>query len=117
MIELTVFLLAYVYFFYPRLTAPLVLISGLLWDLFWVLPLGCSTIIFGMVLLFLELYKKKYSSTNPLFLLVFFGGVLTTWIYFFIGSFRIRDAVLFIPLYILLVTAIRKERETQKHFV
>ncbi|MFA6005925.1 MAG: hypothetical protein WC775_05590 [Patescibacteria group bacterium] len=117
MIVPTFFVLTYVYFFYPRFLAPLILVFGLVWDLFWVLPLGFSSLIFAIVFLFLELYKKKYSSTNPLFLLMFLGSTVFVWIYVFIGIFHARDAVLFILLFLLLMAAIRKQRETQKHFV
>ena len=117
MIELTLFLLAYTSFFYPRLAAPLTLLCGVLWDLFWVLPLGLSSLIFGVYLLFLELYQKKYSPTNPLFLLFILAGACAVWTYAFIGYFRVWDIVVFVLAFIVLVSVIRKKHERQKHFV
>lgn len=44
------------------------LILGLLWDLFLVFPLGFFASLFLFFLLILELYSKKYSINNPVFI-------------------------------------------------
>lgn len=65
------FLSAYLYIFYPRITFPLIFIFCLLFDLWWVLPLGSNAVFQLMFILVLHAYRQKFNFAHQGIIFVF----------------------------------------------
>lgn len=111
------FLLIYVYMFVPWITVPALLLTGFLLDVYLVLPLGLCGATFSLLLLVLELYSKRYSATNPLFLFGYLAFFSVGWSIIFVGIPRVNDIVFFLAAFLVIALRLRKQREMQKHFV
>jgi len=63
---------------YRRLLVAGIIALGLLYDLFWVWPLGCSSFFLSLFILVIYVYGQKYSYYNQFFLFVLlcFGSLI-----------------------------------------
>lgn len=109
--------ISFLYFFYPNLVLLFAVVSGLLWDMVWVYPLGQTSLALCLFLLCFELYQKKYNAGNPLFIFVVIAGAAFSEKMFFGKAFQLLDGGVFLFFYVLLVILVRKKHEEQKHFV
>ncbi len=105
------FLSAYLYIFFPKKTLILTSIFCILYDIWWVLPLGSSAIFQLTFILVLQVYRKKFNFTHQgiIFVFLVLFSVLYAWwrnvgfsfVYFFTFSL----------CFLLLSLRIRMERE------
>ena len=104
------FFLLYIYIFHQKASFLSAIIIGLLADLFWVFPIGFSSLLFLIFLLALHLYCRKFNHLNQVFLLLFL--LLSSAIMLKITNLELNSWHIFIfaCLFVYLSTLLRKAR-------
>lgn len=108
------FLCAYLFLFKKKRGLWLGLWGGFLWDLFWVLKMGTSSIVFIGFLLALQLYGIRFNSRSQLFLFIFLAGFSWGWGTFLGISWTSMHLFLFSAFFLALTFELKKVREVQK---